>query len=420
LPCGAADKAGLAVEAGQVYLVFDPRLQGVGENCQMKVHPFARHPANPVLQPEYEWEFAGGRPRVQLFGTVLWDAEAGLFKMWYTAPRAGTCYATSADGLRWTKPMLGQCRFEGSAENNISSLGDWLAVVYRDAETADPAQRWVKWSYQHEPAHDGVEGDHCIYRFISADGVGWQRQDPQPVLQRHAVESMAGYLGDVVYTYWDARRRTNISYFKVTVANPNPAPDDQPKAHTHLRQFARFESADGIEWGEPSWMLTRDDEDAELDPYLQFYGVSVHPVGDFYVGFPWLYYCNEGTFDIGLAYSTDSVHWVRPWRDQYVLPRDAEGAWDSGGQMMTSAHLIEKDGLWWLYYSGCPYPHKDDTKRYFAIGLAQTPVGRLVSVRCWKCQGSWTTGPLVLAGTELRLNAAILDEARITLLVRQR
>ena len=104
---GGPDRAALAITTGQVYMVFDPRLRGVGDNCQMKVHPFTRHPTNPVVQPEYEWEFAGGRPRVQLFGTVLWDGEAGLFKMWYTAPRAGTCYATSADGLHWTKPMLG-------------------------------------------------------------------------------------------------------------------------------------------------------------------------------------------------------------------------------------------------------------------------------------------------------------------------
>ena len=46
-------------------------------------------------------------------------------------------------------------------------------------------------------------------------------------------------------------------------------------------------------------------------------------------------------------------------------------------------------------------------------------MGRLVSARCWNREGSWTVGPLQLTGRELRINAAILDNLRVTVLDEQ-
>jgi len=410
----------MALKAGQLYLIWDPRLQGVGDNCQVKVHQFTRHPANPVLQAEHPWEYAGPFPRVQLYGSVLWEPDNQLFKMWYYVPIPGhgVAYATSTDGIHWHKPVLGLCEYAGTKQNNLSSLGDVHPVVYRDLEATDPARRYVKWSLQQGRGEDGVEGHNNIFRFFSPDGIRWTRERPDPVLPGSPAHYLGGEAGDVVYTYWHPRLGKFVSYYKVGVPNPNPAPNDQPKNRMGLRQTVRFESSDGVHWSKPSWVLTRDVDDAKTDQYLQFYGVSVHPIGDFYVAFPWLYHCNEGTFDIGLAYSTDTVNWVRPFRGQYILPHAPAGEWDSA-MLMTAAHLIEKDGLWWLYYCGCPYPHKTGNKRYFAIGLAQTPVGRLVSARCWNREGSWTVGPLQLAGSELHINAAILDKLQVTVLDEQ-
>ena len=50
----------LPLEAGQLYLMFDPRLQGAGDHCELIVHSFKRHPANPVVKPEGHWEEGRG------------------------------------------------------------------------------------------------------------------------------------------------------------------------------------------------------------------------------------------------------------------------------------------------------------------------------------------------------------------------
>ena len=410
LPEGARAENALVLEPHQLHMVWDPRLQGTGVNCQLKVHQFTRHPANPVLRPEDAWEGV----RVTLYGTVLWDAANKTFKMWYSTG-AGVAYATSRDGIHWQKPVQGLCEFGGSQQNNLSSLGDGLPVVYFDAAAASPKRRWVKWCYQWGRGEDGVEGRNNIFRFFSPDGIRWTRETSKAVLAGAPSRYLGGEAGDVVYTYWHEPLRKFVSYYKIGVPNPNPAPNDQPKNRMGLRQTARFESVNGHQWSAPSWVLTRDSDDAKLDPYIQFYGLSVHAIGSLYVAFPWLYHCNEGTFDIGLAWSTDTINWVRPLRGQYVLPHAAQGEWDSA-MLMTSAHLIEKDGFWWLYYCGCPYPHKTGNKRYFAIGVAQMRVGRLVSARSWGSAGTWTVGPLKLSGQRLRVNAAILDQLRVSIL----
>lgn len=64
---------------------------------------------------------------------------------------------------------------------------------------------------------------------------------------------------------------------------------------------------------------------------------------------------------------------------------------------------------------GCPYLHRKG-KRYFALGLAQTPIGRVVSARCWHTHGSWTVGPVEVAGRELLVNAAVFDNLKVAIL----
>jgi len=254
LQSGTWGQEPMALEAGQLYMIWDPRLQGVGDNCQMKVHQFSRHPANPVLQPEHAWEYAGASPRIQLYGSVLWEPDNQLFKMWYYVPipGRGVAYATSPDGIHWHKPALGLHEFQGTKENNLSSLGDTHPVVYRDSEATDPERRYVKWSLQQGRGEDGVEGHNNIYRFFSPDGIRWTRERRDPVLPGHPARYLGGEIGDVVYTYWHPALSKFVSYYKIGIPNPNPAPDDQPKNRMGLRQTVRFESTDGVDWGEPN------------------------------------------------------------------------------------------------------------------------------------------------------------------------
>jgi len=87
---------------------------------------------------------------------------------------AGTTYAESPDGVRWTKPILRQYRFEGSLENNFVALApdlSWPAnaienVVY-DPDDADPQRRFKGFLGAHgrQPPryHDPADYNADIY-----------------------------------------------------------------------------------------------------------------------------------------------------------------------------------------------------------------------------------------------------------------
>ncbi len=415
----------------QLYLVFDPRLRGVGDNCELQLHSFQRHPANPVLTPQFPWEKTGMR----LGGTVLWEPDSGLFKMWYFAGTGKRYlgYAESKDGLRWTRPRLGLYEIEGSKDNNICFVGVYTPVVYRDLEAADPAKRYVMWALQTRDSPDRVKANYSAYRFYSADGKRWTRSSKTPAFPGHPAKYKPAYPGqpdrqlvdgvggDHSYTYWVPPLKKFVCFHRVEPPNPKPPPGVAPGRAATRRHFARFESGDGVTWNtdRPTWAFVPDEKDDLHDPYLQFYGLGFHPVGDFYLATTMLYHSSAKNdhLQVGLAYSTDTIHWHRPFRGQYLLPHGAEGEWD-WGQTRQAVNIVEKDDLWWLYYAGTPHTHYDTTVpgNYSAFGLAQLPKGRVVSARCWRKKGSWTLGPVRLPGKRLFLNARVYDELRVALL----
>src|SRR5690349_21239524 len=96
-------------------LFVDDHLIASSSNLKRVIHAAQKYEDNPILLPVKPWE---GQYTL-LYGTVLRDEEEGIWKMWYSTMnhfRYGQkifpestylCYATSRDGLRWTKPNLG-------------------------------------------------------------------------------------------------------------------------------------------------------------------------------------------------------------------------------------------------------------------------------------------------------------------------
>ena len=116
-------------------------------------------------------------------GTVLHENDK--FRMWYYALHviAGSvgvspvCYAESSDGIRWSRPNLGQVEWRGSRSNNCVALGDDLkkgsngVSVIRDDEDPRPERRY-KMAYGF---YDTKLGISRIATAISADGIHWTR-----------------------------------------------------------------------------------------------------------------------------------------------------------------------------------------------------------------------------------------------------
>ena len=61
---------------------------------------------------------------IRSYGSLVYDDDERLFKMWYSMysrdwTEAMLAYATSRDGLNWEKPNLGIIEYRGSQDNNL-------------------------------------------------------------------------------------------------------------------------------------------------------------------------------------------------------------------------------------------------------------------------------------------------------------
>src|ERR1043166_7737626 len=93
-------------------------------------------------KPEPEPAITGTWPH--MFGSVLYDPQAKLYKMWYedVADGAGWIYyAESKNGKTWTKPNLGLVAVSGSKTNNCIIDHAELPKVFLDPNDFDPAGR---------------------------------------------------------------------------------------------------------------------------------------------------------------------------------------------------------------------------------------------------------------------------------------
>jgi len=153
-----------------------------------------RESDQPVLRPEAPWE------KVALMCPhVIWDEEAGLFRMWYSGgdqyePDA-IGYATSPDGLRWTKdarnPIFRPDSTQPWERHKVTAVqvekrGAWFNMFYIGFRDVDHAQIGLARSkdgitnWQRHPAnpiirpgHDKWDHDACYKPFAIFEGRKW-------------------------------------------------------------------------------------------------------------------------------------------------------------------------------------------------------------------------------------------------------
>ena len=126
-------------------LVADRTWIQSSERVSFTPHPAKKHPGNPLMKADQPWEGW----RINLYGNVLFDEEEKVFKMWYVGdmtpdfPTFATFYATSTDGIRWSKPPLGMIKSaKGLTAHNAVADSCLLASVIKDKAEPDPARRY--------------------------------------------------------------------------------------------------------------------------------------------------------------------------------------------------------------------------------------------------------------------------------------
>ncbi|HEY1784230.1 MAG TPA: hypothetical protein VGG30_01730 [Pirellulales bacterium] len=448
---GPLVKGGVYQAGSLAQLFVDQMVVRQADNIAFTLHPARKHPANPLVRADQPWE--GWRLR---YGSVIHDDQERQFKMWYTGdsesdvPGDAALYATSADGIHWTKPLVGTIAFGSFAagteaaiaaaaagkpptdkstaakiatgQHNAVAAGAGEPNVIKDVDDHDPARRYKMIAFVWD-GHAYALGNpnHGYHTFVSPDGLNWTRHSKKAIAPGE----------DIITAYYDRLRRLWVALVKFT---GNPVAKGR-------RFFWRVTSSDFDNWSEPQLAFhgdLRDDAGAlarieRARPLLdvpdapdlihtEFYGAGFYRAESCLLAFPSVFTINnagrhggqEGPSELQLAISRDLDAWERPFRLPSVEPGTPD-QWDCGFLISQGQALRVGDEIR-LYYSGsnvthgtpCLYLPGDParkTKYTGSIGLAIWPLDRFVSADGSTEGGRLTTVPLAFSGNRLELNA---------------
>lgn len=380
------------------------------ENLHRRLHQPQRHPQNPVLQGEHPWE-----KLASLYGTVIYDDDLGLFRMWYlTGPAKDGWlqvrgrkalgnitllgYATSEDGVHWDKPVLNQLDVDGSTANNLIDLGrtncEGFALLH-DRQDPDPQRRFKGLYWEHGGTdafrpHKGRtiwgegEGDGMWMSF-SPDGVHWSDCGNNPVIPLGSDTTQS--------LVWDETLQQYAAFGRFGAGG---------------RQMARALSDDAVHFAPPERVFTPDAQDEEG---TQFYGVPLMLYEGLYLGMVWVYREGvDGCIDTSLAVSRNGIDWERVLDRQSFLPLGAPGSWEDG-MVRISQNFVVRDDTVYLYYGGVEGPHTGrkfaavERRHASAIGLATLRRDGFVSLDAGDEAGHFLSKPLGKVNDTLHLNA---------------
>ena len=393
------------------FLLLDDRFVAETENLKLELGRPKKSPRNPLFSEEF---FADPPKRWEarydnLYPNVIYDAEAGLFKLWYNAfirdadtplderPHRpydveegrvdGLLYAVSHDGLSWTKPNLGLVPFEGSTDNNIVISSDTRGIhgvgVLEDPADPLPVRRYKAF-------FRSIPGRRMAVAF-SSDGLHWGESVLWP---EHNV------VGDTHNNaIWSPDLGRYVGITRGWVGS----------ADERVRMVPRTESEDFVHWSDPVNVFQG------KDTHDQIYSMPVFRVGGSYLGLPAIFHKGDqdaadwDTVDTELAWSPDTVSWHRVNPGEPLIPR-GEGSYPDGaydcGCIYAAAALLVGD-THYLYYGGSNGLHNG--WREGSFDLATLPRDRFAGYAAGRDPGRLTTAPLALGEGGIAVNVAISE-----------
>jgi hypothetical protein len=350
-----------------------------------RVNPLLKSSRNPVMVEDREWEGSGP----YLYGTVLYDGEEKLFKMWYTVyndfeytrqlPGSYlTCYAISQDGYSWQKPDLGVFDWKGSKRNNLIALGRDEASGMTVVEA--PPDSGI--SHRYVAVYLDRAGIILVY---SDDGVKWTEGKGNPI------DWPSDTQNTLVYDPWGRK-------WMVHLRPPVFAGFTQ-------RRVAVKESRDLETWTRAETVLIPDEADLP-----EFYDMTVFRRGNLFFGLLQVYDRPAGSIEIELVFSRDGRRWNRVPPRELFLTRGAPGEFDCG-RVHTAGAPVIAHGEMRLYYGGIRTNHNQASQRGdSAIGVASIPRDRFFGMTNSSHDepGFILTRALLLNGSEMQVNAKLL------------
>lgn len=444
------------IKIGQTrQLLLDDHVIEEQHNLHRKLHRPVRCSSNPLLVGDRLWEGMG----VDLFGgTILYDEEECLFKMWYrtaTLPHATAggyqgkfpglphmykaLYAISEDGVQWMKVPLRQFQHEGSLENNIISPGQvgrgWIRRpnLVKDLREPNPDRRY-KMLYIDDLDSDAELVDHTTGRLAlrkaySPDGIHWSMNVGWPTVFEPPISPHGVLFG------WDPKIERFVHYH--IRRSPLPA-DVDGRFVRGERTIMRSTSPDFEHWGDTQQVIALDDHYDPPNMNVGHIGVMTAILyGDLYVGFLdtmqtldvadvaphlWEAYASQDSEQkTELIVSRDGLHWKRVQPHWGFFGPGLWGAWDREIAALSTPIVADDEIL--FYYTGSNLPQNsisnehpqsslwgfgkmiDGQRAGFAIGLATLRLDGFASLDNYDdVGGQLTTRPLIFEGRRLTIN----------------
>ena len=380
----------------------------------------ARKLEEPVLVPDRPWE----GDRIYIYGSVYYDREARLFRMWYVTrlspeyedrasgliwPWDMILYATSTDGILWEKPSLGLHEFDGSMENNILVLNKHSPTVIIDEEAAEPENRYRM------AAWDWTEGKQGFWVAHSCDGLNWKEDPDNPIMVT---------ADEVLETITVARQPSTGEYFGF-----HRRWGEGDHILNKKRLVAVATSKDFRDWSDPQLIFVPDAQDdawtQDPEQRTEFYGMAGFSYGDQFLGFlpvfrvirvvgydaiggptevatqaPW-----DGPIEAQLVHSRDGRDWHRFEDRSPIIPRGKKGSFDAGCILCSADRPVITNDEVWHYYTGVNTTHGGSMPpKRLGIGRAAWRLDGFVSLDAGTFGGVVETVPFENSGDRLEIN----------------
>ena len=373
---------------------------------------------NPVIQHDKPGEKKSyGVYAAPFSGGVGYDPADKLFKIWYTRSRPhATCYATSTDGINWTKPELDVI----SGTNIVLKPRSFNSTtVLMDLATKNLEERFKYFASENFHSVGEDVGWSYSYRH-SPDGIHWS--EPKAQSDVWGDRSTAFYnpfrkvwvLSQRSEDYIESRARSYVEgptildmMSEVTFNGPVIENDKVIARGVATGKSVNWTGADDLD------PRHTDERFKDIDP--QLYNLDASPyesimIGQFSI---WQGPSNEDSGplylqkrnDILLGFSRDGFHWDRPHRGRFISSTWEEKSWRFGNvQSCASGPLIVGEKLY-FYFSGHAKPRQgDEWDTDAATGMAMLRRDGFASMDAGNKTETLTTRPVSFQGKSLFVN----------------
>ena len=301
--------------------------------------------ANPVVQVAGSNTNDANRLSFGYAPSVLYDATANLYKMWFVSVTSGdplnnVSYATSPDGVNWSLYAKNPVLLHGNAGSFDYNVWDPF-VVYDGTE----------YKMYYAGMLQNASTTYGLGLATSPDGITWTKYGNNPVLA-------AG-------TGWDQAIGCGGVYFDGTIYHMwyHGAAPGQPTVIGYAT------SSDGINWTKYAGNPVLTSSPSGWDSKNNYLCDVIQKDGTYY-----MFYLGDsasGPNSIGLATSSDGIQWTK-YTGNPVLQCGSAGGWD--GSQLGQCSILYDNNEFKMWYSGY-----NSNGNHWQTGYAESPVSQLVT-----------------------------------------